>query len=60
MCRKYAFIFVKLTKLAALNLTKLGMWESGSVVKRIVKVLDRLKGNIDIVSYRENFKGTNP
>ena len=40
------------------NLRKLNYWEEGSIFKNIVKILYH-EGNIDIVSYRENFKGAN-
>ena len=41
------------------NLTKLSCTEAGSIVNNIIKISYR-KGNIDIVWYREHFKGANP
>ena len=44
--------------MTVLNLTKLGPVAAGSIVKNMVKI-SYCHGNIDIVSYCENFKGKN-
>ena len=42
-------------KLTVLNLTKLGSWDEGSIIK-----ISFHEGNINIISFWENFKGANP
>ena len=53
------YLSVKFPKQTVLNLTKLGFWDSGSIIKIIVKVLYHL-GNIGIVLYHDHFGGANP
>ena len=49
---------VKFPELTVLKLAKLGPWEAGNFVNNSVKI-SYFKGNIDIVSFHKNFKGTN-
>ena len=55
--KEVCYSWEKIPKLTVLNFTKSSLWEAVSEVTSIVKVLYKW-GNIYIVSYHENFKGT--